>query len=196
VIRGEHGFWTLSQLIHTNTCQQNLDKNNTVTFLDLNDTIICYLVYNLGLVPFWKWIQKYQGTWILNGMRTNWICCCVLLCLVGCFCGAASHHTAGKITFTSSFFCEIYRFDFSKRSVDYLSMYLLLVVLSKGGVCSMSHRWKMARGIWRSVPMLRIKCGGSKIVQLVCLLKFSLCFMTEERSGVAVNSVAMTSALS
>lgn len=44
--------------------------------------------------------------------------------------------------------------------------------------------------------MLRIECGGSKTVQLVCLLKFSLCSMMEERSGVAVNSVAMTSALS
>lgn len=26
MIRGEHGFWTLSQLKHTNTCQQNLEK--------------------------------------------------------------------------------------------------------------------------------------------------------------------------
>lgn len=52
---------------------------------------------------------------------------------------------------------------------DFLSIYLSLVVLSNCGVFSMSHWWKMARAVWRSVPMLQVECGGSKIVQLfVC----------------------------
>ena len=85
VIRGEHGFWTLSQLIHTNTCQQNLEGNNHRdfwTFLDLNDTIICYLVYNLGLVPCWSGSRnfkerEYWTVWELT--ESVVVFCCVWL---------------------------------------------------------------------------------------------------------------------